>query len=294
MKEPSPRASRLALTAGILAVAAIGGGGFLLGQRSARDPDPIMPAAVAPAPSPSPVASTAGVLGRVDLLALAGEAADASARGDAMPAGVRDAVGKRFAISLPFGCDGPAEPGSVAAMQWLYDDKAGALRLTVTPVTWSPIEWWTAEPRSKAETVEGFWIARPWTRSEACPASPAALAPPDAEPVTLTGQTLAIGQVFGAEDARQGRSNGKAYESVLRMALSERIGKQGFTLRLTGRLASGPNNSVATCRQPGGADQRPVCLVLVTLAEITITDPASNTVLATWSMDSLRDGGEAR
>lgn len=294
MKEPSPRASRLALTAGIAAVAVVGGGGFLLGQRSVPDPAPVMPAAVAPVPSPSPVSSTARLLGRAELLALAAEAADATARGDTMPAGVSDAVGKRFAISLPFGCDGPAEAGSVAAMQWRYDDGAGALRLTVTPATWSPTEWWTAKPRPEAETVEGFWIARPWTGSEACPASPAALAPSAAEPVTLTGQTLAIGQVFGAEDGRQGRRDGKAYESVLRMARTEVGGKQGFTLRLTGRLASGPDSSVATCRQPGGADQRPVCLILVTLAEIAITDPASNAVLATWSMGSLRDGGEAR
>ena len=292
MKEPSPRASRLALTAGIVAVGIVGGGGFLLGQRSAQDrPAPVTPIAVAALPSSSPTASPARAFDRGDLLALAAEAADATARGDAMPADVRDAVGKTFAIALPFGCDGPADAGSEAAMRWRYDEAAGALRLNVTPVTWSPGEWWTADVPSDAETIEGFWIPRPWTRSEACPASQAPTTPEGSEPVTLAGQTLAIGQAFGADGTRQGRRDGKAYASVLRMARDEVNGAKGLALRLTGRLASGPNGSAATCRQPGGADQRPVCLILVSLEQVAIADPTSDAVLVTWPTGSLRDDG---
>ena len=296
MREPSPRASRLALTAGVLAVATVGGGGFLLGQRSSQDRSatisPVL-TATAPAPTPSSTASAARVLRRADLLALAAEAADATASGSQVPASIRDAVGKPFAIALPFGCDGPTDVDSAASMGWYYDASAGALRLNVRPVTWSPDEWSSAGAALQAEAIEGFWISRPWTRSEACPSSGAMVAPTSAEPVTLAGQTLAIGQAFGAQSTRQGRRDGKPYTSVLRMARTDFDASRGLALRLTGRISAGPNGSAITCRQSGGADQRPVCLVLVALEDVTIADPVSETILASWPMGSPRAGGGA-
>ena len=290
MNEPSPRASRLALTAGVLAIMVVGGGGFLLGQRSSQERQtPETPVAVAPAPSPSPTIGATRVLGRADILALAAEAADATARGDAMPASVRDSVGKPFTLSLPFGCDGPADADSKTAMRWRYDDAAGALRLDVFPITWSPSEWFAGDAASNAETIEGFWIARPWTRSEACPASRTPAVPMGAEPVTLAGQTVAIGQVFGAGGARQGRRDGKAYSSVLRMDRADFDGRQGLALRLSGRLGSGSNDLPVACRQPGGAEQRPVCMVFVVLDELAIADPVTDKALATWPAGSLTD-----
>ncbi len=291
MKEPSPRASRLALAAGIVAVAVVGGGGFLLGQRSIADqPTRVaQPLTVAPAPKPTPIASPPEVLGRTELLSLAADAADATARGAAIPASVRDAVGKPFALALPFGCEGSAEADSTAPMRWRYDEAAGALRLHVTPATWSPDEWFTAGTPSQTETIEGFWLPRPWTSSDACPVARSTLAPAGAEPITLAGQTLALGQLFGADGARQGRRDGKAYQSVLKMARAEFDGRRGLSLRLTGRLAGG-STGVTTCRQPGGADQRPVCLLLISLEEIAIADPMSAKVLTTWRNGSLRVG----
>ncbi|MHA6724222.1 hypothetical protein [Sphingomonas sp. RS2018] len=284
-----------------MAVAVVGGGGFLLGQRSAIDQQSaVQPVAVGAAPSPSPAADTLAapgrteILGRAEMLTLAREAADAAARGDAMPAGVRDAVGKSFAITLPFGCEGPVDADSEAPMHWRYDEAAGALRLNVTPVRWSPDEWFADGSSSKAETIEGFWILRPWTRSEVCPAAPTAIAPSGAEPITLAGQTLAIGQVFGADDARQGRRDSKAYASVLRMARTEFDGSRGLGLRLSGRVVAGPTGSAVACRQPGGADQRPVCLLQVSLEEVAIADPTSDKVLSTWRTGSLRDDDGAR
>ncbi len=290
MKEPSPRASRLALTAGIVAVMVVGGGGFLLGQRLSQEgPTSVTPVEVVPTPSPSPAVSAPRVLGRADLLALAAEAADAIARGEAMPGSIRDAVGKPFAISLAFGCDGPAAPDSKTAMRWRYDDAAGALRLNVSPVTWSPGEWSAGDAASKIETIEGFWIARPWTRSEACPAPRASTGPTGAEPVTLAGQTVAIGQMFGVGGTRQGRRDGKAYSSVLRMERAALDRSQGLALRLTGRIGSGANGTPATCRQPGGPEQHPVCLIFVVLDELTIADPVTDKALATWPAGSLTD-----
>lgn len=293
MKEPSPRASRLALTAGIVAVAVVGGGGFLLGRHSTTSaPAAVTRAVVAPVPRPTPTANTARMLGRADLLALAAEAADAAASGESIPASVRDAAGKPFEIWLPFGCEGPADAESNAPMRWRYDDATGALRVNVTPVTWSPDEWWKTDTTPQAETIEGFWIPRPWTQSEECPSSQASTAPLGAEPITLSGQTLAIGQAFGTDSTRQGRRDGKAYASVLRMARTAVDGSRGLTLRLAGRIGADTKGNALTCRQPGGADQRPVCLILVSLEEVAIAEPVSKKLLATWPFGSVLDRGK--
>lgn len=291
MKEPSPRASRLALTAGLVAVAIVGGGGFLLGQRSTEDRGAVAPpTAGTPTPVPSPAEVTARVLGRADLLALAAEATDAATRGGGVPSAVRAAVGRPFMISLPFGCEGPADVDSEASMRWRHDEAAEALRLDVAPVAWSPGEWWADAPQTGAETVEGFWIARPWTSSEACPPSREPATPAGAEPVTLPGQTLAIGQVFRDDGPRRGRRDGKAYTAVLRMGLAEAGTSDGFRLRLMGRVSAGPDGAAVTCRQRGGAEQRPVCLILVELDELTILNAQSGAVLSTWTTGAARDG----
>ncbi len=294
MKEPSPRASRLALTAALLAVAVVGGGGFLLGARSAADGPATVAAAPAPTsvtPVPAPTEDAPRTLGRADLIALAAAAADASAQGTPVPAAVRDAVGKSFSIALPFGCDGPAPADSEATMRWRYDEAAGALRVHVAPIAWSPGEWWPGDAPADVEAVEGFWIARPWTASEACPRSREAPAADGTQAITLPGQTLAIGQMFGTGGARQGRRDGKPYTAVLRMAPDAVAGDQGFRLRLTGRIVAARDGSPATCRQPGGAEQRPVCMILTALDAIVIANPRSNEILATWPVDAARIDG---
>ena len=292
MKEPSPRDSRLALTAGIVAVAMVGGGGFLLGKGSRVDHPPVAaPTLVAatPTPTPSPSEDAARILGRADLIALAAAAADAVARGDATPKPVRDAVGRTFTTTLPFGCEGPASVDSKAAMRWRYDETAGALRLNVASVDWAPAEWWPENAPVGVEAVEGFWIARPWTSSESCPAS-SPTAASGAEPLTLPGQTLAIGQSFNSDDGRQARRDGKAYTAVIRMAPDAVRGEQGFRLRLSGRIVAGPGGSATICRQPGGAEQRPICMIFAQLADVAIENAATGEVLATWPAGDPRGG----
>ena len=292
MKEPSPRNSRLALTAGIVAVAMVGGVGFLLGKGSADDHPPVAaptPAAPTPTPSPTPSKDTAQILGRADLIALAATAADAMARGDSAPKPARDVAGQTFTTTLPFGCEGPASADSTAAMRWRYDEAAGALRVNVASVAWTPADWWPETKPAGVETVEGFWIARPWTSSESCPAS-SPTAASGAEPLTLPGQTLAIGQSFNADDGRQARRDGKAYTAVIRMAPDAVRGEQGFRLRLSGRIVAGPVGSTATCRQPGGAEQRPICMIFTQLTDVAIENAATGEVLATWPAGDPRGG----
>lgn len=293
MEEPSPRSSRLVLAGALLAAIAVGGAGFLLGRAATeRAPVAVAPPAAAPAPKPAPEPVSRGGLGRAELIALASAAADAAAAGLEPPTEIAQADGRRFELSLPFGCGGPVGEGRSDAMRWRYDTKAGALRIHVTPAAWTAQDWWPPDAADTVEAIEGFWIERPWTSSEACPATggrPAAAGP---EPVTLPGQTLAIGQIFQAGGGRGGRRDGKPYEAVVRVEESDLKTAQGFRLRVGGRIARTPGGGPVRCRQPAGPEQRPLCLVSVVMDEIAIENPATGETLATWS-PGARDTPEA-
>lgn len=285
MQEPSLRTSRLALAGGIAAALLLGGGGFLLGRATTDRPEiaAAPPPVVAPTPAPKPKPAVRTVLGRADLIALASKAADAVAAGSDPASVLTDAVGQRFEIRLPFGCEGPADEKSKAPMRWRYDMKDRALRVQATPVQWSAVDWWGENAPPGLETVEGFWIDRPWTTSEACPrgaGGPAATGP---NAVTLPGQTLALGQIFMENSPRRARRDGKPYQSVLRVREDELDTTQGFVLRLTGRVASTPGNIGAVrCKQPAGAEQRPICLIGVTFDRVAIETAADTRLIATW------------
>lgn len=283
MKEPSPRNSRLVLAGTITAALVMGGVGFALGRGTTqRAPAATAPPVIAPAPAPVPDPSpTSAVLGRADLIELAAAAADAAAAGRAPGPEVARADGRRFELRLPFGCNGPAEQDSTAPMRWRYDADSNALRVVVEPVTWAASDWFAAA--DGVEAVEGFWIARPWTTSEACPPGGERPVPTDINPVTLPGQTLAVGQVFFSGGARGGRRGDDPYQTVVRIPEEELDASQGFRLRLNGRISRARNAGPVSCRQPAGSEQRPICLVSVELNEVAIENPATGETLATWN-----------
>lgn len=285
MEEPSPRNSRLALAAAVGAVLIIGGGGFLLGRGTTeRTQVVVAPPAAKSAPKPAPEPVLDGALGRADLIALAAAAADAVAAGRNLGPEIAAADGRRFELRLPFGCSGPASENSIQAMRWRYDAEDQALRIYVDPVTWTAQDWWPDNAAAGVEAVEGFWITRPWTSSEVCPAGgdqPAALG---AEPVTLAGQTLALGQIFSAEGSRGGRRNGKPYEATVRVPKGELSASNGFRLRISGRIARTRSTGPVQCRQPAGSEQRPICLISVLMDEVAIENAATSETLANWSL----------
>ena len=284
MEEPSPRSSRLALAGALVFAIVVGGAGFLLG-RSTTEPAQVVvaPPAATPVPKPVPEPASSGVLGRAELIALAAAAADDAAAGRTPDPEVAEAAGRRFELRLPFGCGGPAGEESNAAMRWRYDAEDQALRIQIDPVTWTAQDWWAGDAAADVETIEGFWITRPWTSSESCPTGgrPAA---PGVEPVTLPGQTLALGQIFSSGGARGGRRNGEPYETTVRVPEGELNASDGFRLRVTGRIARAGGTGPVRCHQPAGAEQRPICLVSVVMDEVAIENPISGKILATWSL----------
>ena len=285
MEEPSPRSSRLALAGALLATIVVGGAGFLLGRVTTEQKQAaIAPPLAAPTPTPAPQTLSSGIVGRADLIALAAAAADAAAAGRDPGPEIAQAAGRRFELRLPFGCDGPADDENAATMRWRYDAKAQALRIHVDPVTWTAQDWWPPDPGNSVEAIEGFWIARAWTSSEACPERGDRPAAAGTEPVTLPGQTLAVGQIHYAGGARSGRRDGKPYEAVVRIAEDELDAAEGFRFRISGRSARAGGVGPVRCRQPAGAEQRPICLVGIVIDDVAVENAAGDRTLATWSL----------
>jgi hypothetical protein len=281
--EPTPRHSRQLIAASLVAALIVGTGGFLLGREAVSPPEP--PAGVPPSPpsSPSPAAEpVTAKLSRADLLALADAAADSATSNSPISPDYATMAGKRFDIALPFGCNGPSPDGAKPMLGWRYDADASALRIRVAPVSWPVAEWFRVPPPGLT-ALEGFWVARPWTSRETCAAVTATAVPPGAEAITLSGQTLGLAQLVMAGSARQLARAEEPYEAVLRVAAEKlRLGS-GLRLRLRGRLESFPGGGSTRCIQPGGSEQRPLCLVAVSFDELTVENPVTGETLATWT-----------
>ncbi len=291
MAEPDFRTSRITIALGFLAVLAVGGGGFLVGRNTAPRPHP---STTAPAPIPAlNLPRERPLLGRADFIALAAKAADAFASGQAMPQEVTDAAGRRFDLVLPVGCAASGDP-SLSATDWSYDKDRGRLRISIPPIGWKPADW-NLDENAKVDSIEGFWITRPWSSSDACPpapptgeaeepekpAEPAATA--DKEQGTEPLETLAVAQFFTPEGTSSIRRGGRPYSIVARIAPDAFDASQGFRLRLTGRIDRVPGGAAAQCVQPAGRDNPPICIIATVLDEVRVENTATGAVLATWS-----------
>lgn len=284
MQEPSERTSRLAIAGGLAGIILVGGLGFVLG-RSTANPDPRPLAAPTPSPAPSvPEPVVLPVLDRGGLISLADRAADAFASGEPLPDMVAEADDRRFDMVLPFGCAGASGENSRHPFQWQYDEEAETLRVRVEPSTWLPRDWNLAADRG-VERIEGFWVTRPWSSSDTCPQVSGHAAAFGSEPVTLPGQTLAMAQFFANGETDETRP----LELVRRVAADEFDASRGYRVRLTGRIARVPGDGPVRCVQPAGIEQRPICVVAVTVNDIRLENSATGEVLATWDQPSRPD-----
>lgn len=292
MEEPSRRSSRLALAGGLAAAIACAAAGFVAGRATSPAPAPVRVEPARPVARPSPAPSDTGpvapsILGRGDLIGIGRAAADAYTAGVEPPAPTPTLDGRRFEIRLPFGCGGPTEAAD-APLGWRYDEKTGTLRLQARPVRWIAAAWLPPDAAAGVESMDGFWISRPWTASEACPAgspSPAAPAPPPDE-------TLGLVTFASATGSRVGRRAGEAFTAVKKLDRDALDVGGGFRLRLTGRLASAPGGRSVLCQSPGGPARRPICLIAAALDEVAIENGATGETLATWIV-SQPSGDEA-
>ncbi|WP_347271677.1 hypothetical protein [Rhizorhabdus histidinilytica] len=284
MREPSIRTSRLVIAAGLAAVIMVGGAGFFLGRETAPRETPVARPVVPALPAPAPQPPVERLLHRAELLALVREASDAWSTGDRLPDGVRRAAGQRFELVLPFGCNGPADPDARLPMQWSYDDERQTLRVSVIPVQWQAADW--GHDSTDGGRAEGFWVARPWSSGERCPARRTPSTPSGTEPITLSGQSLAVAQFLPADAESRLTRNGRSLDVVRRIARGEVDPDRGFRVRIAGRVDR--DAEPVRCVQPGGTDQRPICVLKVRMDEIAIENAANDDILGRWPLASGR------
>ena len=285
MREPSVRTSRLAIAGGFSAALAVAAAGFLIGRATIPSQPQAAPAPLPAAAPAEPASDDRRLLSRGDIASAAREAADALASGTQSPTTLRDLSGRRFLLSLPFGCVGPAGPDSPAQLRWRYDDAAEALRVHVALVAWQPDEW--GMPSDAATAPQGFWIRRPWSSAETCPTAATDDSALGTAPITLPGQTLAI-VGFTAEPLKPG----SAYEAVIRIPRDKLNMAQGLRARISGRIDRFPGDGAIRCVQPAGIEQQPVCAVAAVFDELVVDNPATGETVATWTIGKI--GGTAK
>jgi hypothetical protein len=227
------------------------------------------PALPIPLPVPLPV------LRRRDLIVAAAAAADAVAGGTAVAPSNAALLGRRFEVRLPFGCDGPAPADDTQWAGWTMNTESGALKLSARSELSAEDPWVHAIAGGTGfEAAEGFWMRRPWTAAEACPAQP------DFAPEPGETQTLALVQLFAAEAPRTRQRGGRPYTSTIKLSDEERERPRTFRLLLEGRVTGFADRQPVHCSQ-SAASARPRCAIAVEFTRIAFED-ADARIVAEW------------
>lgn len=262
-------------------------------DRDAPPPPPAAPEAVTPVQIPVAPLAPPPPLTRAELINAMAQAASVHAAG-ATVQGSDPLVGRRFSLRLPFGCGGPAPIGTPAdgLAQWTWGPDQETIRLSMTPGDWTaaPVmqgavvvpdaEDTDATPDGNAwEAVEGFWIARPWLATDACPASRlnASISAP------ASPETTGIAAVFPQAGSRVARRDGRAYTHTVRAAGDAPLSPPaaGYRLRLEGRIVAFPDGRATAC-VAYSPDQRPTCVAAVQLDRVAFENGSSDETLSEW------------
>lgn len=255
------------------------------------------PAALPPDPSPATptvVMAPPRQIDRAELLAAVDVAASAYARG-VSPGGGDTLVGRRLVLRQAFGCS-PADPVAVGR-ETTSGDGLGraafgtdrkALQLSLTPADWTEAPL-AAGGGETWESVEGFWLPRPWIRTDECPARLTAT-PVEADEGTassgvlppISAQTVGLAAVFETGGSRLSRRNGRAYAFTVRGEgdLPAVPTPGGYRLVLEGRAMAFENGRAIRCISTS-PDRRPVCAVAAQIDRVAFED-ATGKVLSEW------------
>ena len=265
----------------------------------------------APAPSPTPTVVIDSTLNRAALLAALTEAGSALADGRDRDAGLN---GRTVSVRLPFGCGGraSADGATAAGLPRLVRNPDGGLTLTVTPedlkarIAADGVAPTAETSLDQWDAIEGFWIARPWSGADACPARAVAATTPVATPEAakveadrskpakaaveasppvqiLPERTAGLAAVVEADASRLGRRQGQAYAHVIRgeKGAAATPAPGGYALRLEGRLTTFADGKAVKCVQRD-VESRPVCVAALRLDRLAFEDGATGALLSEW------------
>ena len=208
--------------------------------------------------------------------------------------------GKKFEFRIRFGCDGPANEAD-APYGWTFNATTGVLKVRATPAL-SPKDATVKAVAGEAfETVEGFWLRRPWLLAPVClkdgTSPPEATTgdefPSEAEtaakkkklteaPIAgqAASQMVGIAQFFTDTGPRTMRRSGRPYQATEKLD-SGKPPARGFDLVLAGKLVALPNGRVIACT-PSQTDERPACLISVEFGKVAIERADTHEQLAQW------------
>lgn len=238
-----------------------------------------------PLPAPEPP------LGREQLLLAATRAASDFAAGIAASEQQKDLAGKKFEFRIRFGCGGPDGKETAAPFGWTFDKSNGALKVRAVPNLKAKDAPVKAIAGEAFETVEGFWLQRPWlldavcprtdTATEAQPEKPGEVAkPPAPETAAQPLKTVGIAQFFTATGPRTMRRSGRPYEATKKLDEGQEP-KGEFDLILSGRIAPLPDGRVIACTR-SSVSERPVCIVSVEFGKVWIERADTHEQIAQW------------
>lgn len=246
-------------------------------------PEPARPApAPAPRPAPPPQVTAPAALTRADILSALAKAASDHAAGGKLDTAL---AGRTFAVRLPFGCFGPetAEAAKDGLAHWTWSKDRSSIRLSASPADWgrSPLLI-PAGAEPPWDGVEGFWIARPWLMSDACPAAQPPPSTPSLPPPAAAPMTMGLAAILSPEGSRLGRREGEAYSFVVRGEgeTPPTLPIGGYRLVLEGRIRTFPDGSPVRCTSDS-PNRRPVCLAAVQLDVVAFED-ANGARLSEW------------
>jgi hypothetical protein len=226
-----------------------------------------------PLPVPQPP------MNREQLLLASMRAASAFAAGTDDTQLQKSLANKNYELRIRFGCEGPGKAGTKEPLAWTYDSKTRALKIRATPQLSSKDAPVRAVAGDAFETVEGFWLRRPWLLDPVCPSTSAGSAANAGSPQPPP-ELVGIAQFFTSTGPRTFRRSGRAYESTKKLD-SDLPPTGGFDLVLKGRLVPLPDGRIIACTR-SEAGGRPACLISVEFGKVSIERADTHEQLAQW------------
>ncbi len=240
--------------------------------------EPPAPVVAAQPPKPAPVVQP--ILTRDDLIREANLAASSFAASGLQPATSAALIGKRFAVSIPFGCGGFQNSLSNPQLGVSYDAEKQSITLTARPGTWTTLPLIQGLGSAEIDAVEGFWIPRPWTSARDCP--PPMDNPAPATPTPPTAQTIGLAQIFEVGGSRVSRHAERPYIFTRKIPPGDNAAlTSSYRLVLEGRITGFGKDSALRCWMEA-PDHHPVCLFAVTLDRVAFEDEQGKQI-ANWT-----------
>lgn len=233
-----------------------------------------------------PLATAA--MDRAEFLRVIADAANAHAAGLDDRSVQSGLDGKRFSIRVRFGCSGAEQTDSDSALRWSVGKNSLSYEVRATPDISRDEPMLHDLPNETIESVEGFWIPRPWLSADACPrparettAAPETTEGPEATEVEPAPPIAGIAEYFTKDDSRVRSRAGRAYSAVEKLGADEALPADGLILLLEGRLTPWPDGRVVRCSGDGSA-RAPTCIASAHLDRAAILRPKSDKVIAEW------------